>query len=177
MAEPTSSKAENLAQYFIETRPEGSTKSSPSLVAQIEHRIKLVSFWSIIPGSRVLEIGCGQGDCTIALADAVGENGHVDAVDPGAPDYGMLSIYGEIHMIFLLRLISLLLLRNCFYILLYLYQFISFLKTYHRTLLPRRPIHPLPSTIAYQRLPPRSPHHLLQYHSSVILNILHRRWI
>ena len=26
------------------------------------------------------------------LADAVGENGHVDAVDPGAPDYGELAI-------------------------------------------------------------------------------------
>ncbi|RDL39388.1 uncharacterized protein BP5553_03728 [Venustampulla echinocandica] len=88
MAEPPSSKAEKLAQYFIEKRPEGSTKSSPSLLAQIEHRIKLVSFWAIAPGSRVLEIGCGQGDCTVALADAVGEHGHVDAVDPGAPDYG-----------------------------------------------------------------------------------------
>lgn len=31
---------------------------------------------------------CGQGDCTIVLADAVGEGGHVDAVDPGSPDYG-----------------------------------------------------------------------------------------
>ncbi|KIN05824.1 hypothetical protein OIDMADRAFT_38276 [Oidiodendron maius Zn] len=54
----------------------------------MDHRLDLVSFWGITPGSRVLEIGCGQGDCTIVLADAVGESGHVDAVDPGAPDYG-----------------------------------------------------------------------------------------
>ncbi|KAH8652711.1 hypothetical protein BGZ60DRAFT_533574 [Tricladium varicosporioides] len=84
----TSIKAKHLAQYFIEERPEGSNESSPSLIAQMEHRLKLVSLWNIKPNSRVLEIGCGQGDCTIVLADTVEESGHVDAVDPGAPDYG-----------------------------------------------------------------------------------------
>ncbi len=58
-------------------------------MAQIEHRRALVSFWDIQPNSRVLEIGCGQGDTTVVLADAVKENGHVVAVDPGALDYGM----------------------------------------------------------------------------------------
>ena len=37
----------------------------------------------------MLEIGCGQGDTTVVLADAVGENGSVVALDPGSPDYGM----------------------------------------------------------------------------------------
>jgi predicted methyltransferase len=55
---------------------------------QQAHRRALVSFWDIKPGSRVLELGGGQGDCTIVLAEAVGETGHVDAVDPGAADYG-----------------------------------------------------------------------------------------
>jgi len=56
------------------------------------HRLSLVSLFDIQPDSRVLEIGCGQGDCTVVLADAVGDGGgHVDAVDPGAPDYGMLA--------------------------------------------------------------------------------------
>lgn len=57
-------------------------------IAQAEHRIKLVNCWKLPPGSKVLEIGCGQGTCTAVLAEAVGPNGHVDAVDPGAPDYG-----------------------------------------------------------------------------------------
>ncbi|KAJ1561504.1 hypothetical protein HK405_003729, partial [Cladochytrium tenue] len=57
-------------------------------IAQAEHRIKLVNFWQIAPGSRVLELGCGQGNATAVLAHAVGPDGHVDAVDPGAPDYG-----------------------------------------------------------------------------------------
>ncbi|EHK44201.1 uncharacterized protein TrAtP1_008709 [Trichoderma atroviride] len=57
-------------------------------IPQAEHRIKLVNAWRIPPGSRVLEIGCGQGTTTAVLAEAVGPTGHVDAVDPGRPDYG-----------------------------------------------------------------------------------------
>jgi hypothetical protein len=60
---------------------------------QQTHRRALVSFWDIKPGSRVLELGGGQGDCTIVLAKAVGETGHVDAVDPGAADYGVFDFY------------------------------------------------------------------------------------
>jgi SAM-dependent methyltransferase len=57
-------------------------------IGQAEHRIKLINFWRLAPGSRVLEIGCGQGTTTAVLAEAVGPTGHVDAVDPGRPDYG-----------------------------------------------------------------------------------------
>lgn len=46
--------------------------------------------WEIEEGWNLLELGCGQGDCTVSLAEAVGPNGHVTAVDPGPPDYGML---------------------------------------------------------------------------------------
>ncbi|KAI0127668.1 putative SAM-dependent methyltransferase [Xylariales sp. AK1849] len=57
-------------------------------IAQAEHRIGLVNLWRISPGSRVLELGCGQGNATAVLAHALGPRGHVDAVDPGALDYG-----------------------------------------------------------------------------------------
>ncbi|KFY77144.1 hypothetical protein V499_03402 [Pseudogymnoascus sp. VKM F-103] len=76
MIEP-SAKAKELSQIFLDSNLGG-----------LDHRINLTKFWGITPGSRVLEIGCGQGDCTTVLADAVGPDGHVDAVDPGAPDYG-----------------------------------------------------------------------------------------
>ncbi|KAK1761519.1 hypothetical protein QBC47DRAFT_409529 [Echria macrotheca] len=33
-------------------------------------------------------IGCGQGDFTVPLADAVGPSGHVIAIDPADPEYG-----------------------------------------------------------------------------------------
>jgi len=55
---------------------------------QIDHRFRLVESFKIEPGHRVLEIGCGQGDCTAALAIAVGEAGHITAVDPAPADYG-----------------------------------------------------------------------------------------
>jgi SAM-dependent methyltransferase len=47
-----------------------------------------VDIWSIQPGARVLEIGCGQGNCTAVLAYTIGPTGHIDAVDPAPGDYG-----------------------------------------------------------------------------------------
>ena len=62
--------------------------ASPGYRPQFEHRVRIVKSWNILPGSRVLEIGPGQGDCTVVLATAVGESGHVDAVDPAPLSYG-----------------------------------------------------------------------------------------
>jgi ubiquinone/menaquinone biosynthesis C-methylase UbiE len=72
------------------------TLAKPStLQTQNNHRKTLVQAWSILPGSRVLEIGCGQGDCTEALAEAVGPAGHIDAIDPAPLDYGSPETLGE----------------------------------------------------------------------------------
>ena len=43
----------------------------------------------------MLEIGCGQGDTTAALADALGSRGRVVAVDPADPTYGGPISLGE----------------------------------------------------------------------------------
>ena len=48
-------------------------------------------------GLKVLEIGCGQGDTTVVLADTVGESGHVTAIDIAPPDYGAPFTLGEAH--------------------------------------------------------------------------------
>ncbi|KUJ13086.1 uncharacterized protein LY89DRAFT_687954 [Mollisia scopiformis] len=87
-------KAHPISLNFIETRKDSIT-SSPSLLSQMRHRLRFISFWNIKPGSRVLEIGCGQGDTTVVLADAVGEDGHVDAIDPGSLDYGSPQTLGQ----------------------------------------------------------------------------------
>jgi 2-polyprenyl-3-methyl-5-hydroxy-6-metoxy-1,4-benzoquinol methylase len=87
MAVPSPSLAAELAPHFLETRSEP-TESSAGLTSQMQHRLAIVNFWAIAPGSRVLELGCGQGDTTVALAHAVGPSGHIDAIDPGSPDYG-----------------------------------------------------------------------------------------
>ncbi|KPM39572.1 hypothetical protein AK830_g7012 [Neonectria ditissima] len=77
------SAAQTIATYSLLT-PGGLAVET----GQAAHRVRLANFWRITPGSRVLEIGCGQGNCTAVLAEAVGLTGHVDAVDPGSPDYG-----------------------------------------------------------------------------------------
>jgi ubiquinone/menaquinone biosynthesis C-methylase UbiE len=57
-------------------------------IGQTEHRLKLASQWPIHVGSSILEIGCGQGDCTAVLASIVGSTGHVTAIDPADLSYG-----------------------------------------------------------------------------------------
>lgn len=76
--------AETIARYS----PTPNDMSVQIEKVQVEHRLQLINTWRIPPGSTILEIGCGQGTCTTVLATAVGPDGHVDAVDPGPPDYG-----------------------------------------------------------------------------------------
>ncbi|HEY0734389.1 MAG TPA: methyltransferase domain-containing protein [Herpetosiphonaceae bacterium] len=72
-----------------------STQSSTIQITQTQYRMQLVERWQIPPGARVLEIGCGQGDMTAVLAHAVGDGGHVTAVDIADPDYGAPVTVGE----------------------------------------------------------------------------------
>lgn len=62
---------------------------------QTEHRVKLAQFWEIRNGSRILEIGCGQGDTTAVLAHFVGESGSVHGVDIASPNYGAPITVGD----------------------------------------------------------------------------------
>jgi Methylase involved in ubiquinone/menaquinone biosynthesis len=45
--------------------------------------------WNIPFGSKILEIGCGQGDFTLVAAYMVGDQGHVTGIDPAPLDYGL----------------------------------------------------------------------------------------
>lgn len=63
--------------------------------SQLKHRRSLVEAFGLEEGMRILEIGCGQGDTTVVLADAVGESGFVLAVDIADPDYGAPITLGE----------------------------------------------------------------------------------
>lgn len=69
---------------------------SPDIqLSQTRHRAALVASWRITPGSTILELGCGQGDMTAVLAEAVGPEGHVVAVDVAEPSYGAPVTLGE----------------------------------------------------------------------------------
>lgn len=84
------SQAEQIAAYSIRD------PNHPEVeISQSKHRIRLINTWDIQPGSRILEIGCGQGTCTAVLAEAVGPSGHIDAVDPGPLDYGAPFTLGQ----------------------------------------------------------------------------------
>jgi len=64
--------------------------------SQLRHRLDILSSWfgdlaatkAALVGSKTVEIGCGQGDTTIALAWAVGSAGKVYGIDPAPLDYG-----------------------------------------------------------------------------------------
>ncbi|WP_440897737.1 SAM-dependent methyltransferase [Amphibacillus sp. Q70] len=62
---------------------------------QLQHRLDLVEKFDVKKGMRVLEIGCGQGDTTVALADAVGEAGKVIGIDIASRDYGAPLTLGQ----------------------------------------------------------------------------------
>lgn len=89
-------QAPEIASHHIHPAT-GPTPSSLAIeLSQARHRIRvLAAAGGIAPGSRVLELGCGQGTCTAVLASAVGAAGRVDAVDPGSLDYGAPFTLGQ----------------------------------------------------------------------------------
>ncbi|KAK0654823.1 S-adenosyl-L-methionine-dependent methyltransferase [Cercophora newfieldiana] len=82
---PTLRSPEELVTFLLNLAPYSDPAHN---LASITHRQNLVKLWGIPPGATVLEIGCGQGDFTIPLADAVGPTGRVVAIDPMPGDYG-----------------------------------------------------------------------------------------
>ncbi|GAB5589941.1 hypothetical protein Unana1_04841 [Umbelopsis nana] len=64
-------------------------------VTQTTHRLKLVHEWQIEETTAVLEIGCGQGDTSVVLADSVGPKGKVTCIDIADEDYGSPLTVGQ----------------------------------------------------------------------------------
>lgn len=55
---------------------------TPDVVQQLEQIFQLLH---VKPGMRALDIGCGPGLTSLALSQAVGEQGRVDAIDIAPP--------------------------------------------------------------------------------------------
>ncbi|KAH8150985.1 uncharacterized protein LAJ45_05168 [Morchella importuna] len=73
-----------LAQSYLHSPQHLNTYVLP----QFRHRLALMSKFNIPAGSKVLELGCGQGETTLVLAHLVGPTGHITGVDPARLDYG-----------------------------------------------------------------------------------------
>lgn len=56
-------------------------------IAAAKHRQQFIRSWGIPPGAKVLEIGPGQVDFSVVLADAVRPTGHAVAIDPAPSDW------------------------------------------------------------------------------------------
>jgi SAM-dependent methyltransferase len=96
----------NLTRELIQrTNPDlkSSSESHRIATSQTKHRLDLLSAWfgdvstaqNNLTSKTVLEVGCGQGDMTVALAWAVGSTGTVHAIDPAPLDYGAPETLGE----------------------------------------------------------------------------------
>ncbi|KAM0250233.1 hypothetical protein ACHAP5_002292 [Fusarium lateritium] len=89
--EPLSlSLAPSIASHSLST-PE----SLQIEIDQTTHRLNLLNFFHIESSSSILEVGCGQGTCTVVLGQATGSDGHIDAIDPAPLDYGAPTTLGQ----------------------------------------------------------------------------------
>ncbi|KAK1639436.1 hypothetical protein BDP81DRAFT_420987 [Colletotrichum phormii] len=115
--EPNSQSPSPLLLSLANSYPHDPSHLHKVLLPQLTHRLRLASLWSITPGTRVLDIGCGQGDSALVLSHAVaplsittdGDTnttagpgpgpgsgsgsgsapaGHITALDPAPGDYG-----------------------------------------------------------------------------------------
>ncbi|KAB8616633.1 hypothetical protein FH972_025968 [Carpinus fangiana] len=88
MSKPAESLARTIAAQSI------GPPDSAVQISQTEHRLNLLAAWSRTGcdynGKVIVELGCGQGDMTAVLANAVAsrDTGRVVAIDPAPLDYG-----------------------------------------------------------------------------------------
>ncbi|KAM0795967.1 S-adenosyl-L-methionine-dependent methyltransferase [Usnea florida] len=66
-------------------------------IPRFTHRLSLIKAWEIPPGQRILDIGCGQGESSLALAEALGPDCHITGIDDAHPDYGSPFTVQESH--------------------------------------------------------------------------------
>lgn len=57
-------------------------------IPRIKVRLAITEAWAIEPGARVLDIGCGQGESSVVLAQVLGPTSAIVGIDTARPDYG-----------------------------------------------------------------------------------------
>ncbi|KAL0465167.1 hypothetical protein QR685DRAFT_538769 [Neurospora intermedia] len=82
------SEEESKIATLITCFPHDQSLTSLVQAPRFRQRLSILSEWSIPPGSRVLDIGCGQGDSSLVLALELGPTCHITGIDTAPPDYG-----------------------------------------------------------------------------------------
>ncbi len=77
MVEATHRSAESITKYYAWRAGNYDAGSG----FEIEHHAEALRLANITPGQRALDVACGTGRGTVGLAQAVGEQGRVDALD------------------------------------------------------------------------------------------------
>lgn len=57
-------------------------------IPRIKVRLAIADAWAIKPGTRILDIGCGQGESSVMLAQVLGPGSFIFGIDTARPDYG-----------------------------------------------------------------------------------------
>ena len=84
MSDPTTLHAEQLAFWNGPAVTRWITKQEQMDAALAPVADATIKLAAVQPGERVLDIGCGSGATSIALAGLVGKNGHVTGIDVSA---------------------------------------------------------------------------------------------
>ena len=84
-------------QHCLETTYDYLQYDNTETALQLRHRTALINMWGPGTGAHIIEVGCGQGETTVALAAAVGPSGRVLAVDKGPAEYGRPVTLGQGH--------------------------------------------------------------------------------
>ncbi len=77
MVEATHPKAEKVQAYYTWR----ASNYDAGAGFEVEHHAEALRVAQIEPGQRVLDVACGTGRGTVGLAEAVGPEGRVDALD------------------------------------------------------------------------------------------------
>ena len=77
MVEATHPAAEKVQKYYSWR----ASNYDAGAAFEVEHHAEALRLANVQPGQRVLDVACGTGRGTVGLAQAVGPNGRVDALD------------------------------------------------------------------------------------------------